>query len=90
MTNVYVVVCSWQRDCGECGTDVIGVYSSFERAKLAMENEMKMARSYFEDLETEESEYVDGDMSWSIWEEGEYCYNHDDILIIEKEVEEDE
>ena len=84
--TVYVLTVVWQRDSGDCGNEVIGVYQDFELAQRLFKNEMKNAKKDLEDLDTEEDNYIDGDMSWSIWEEGEYCYNHIDIQITECEV----
>lgn len=79
---VYVVSVVWQRDSGECGSNV-RVFQDVEKAFEQMKIEMESARTDFSDLSTEESDYADGDMSWSIWEEGEYCYNHIDVTITE-------
>ena len=79
---VYVLSVVWQRDSGECGNDV-KVFQEAEKALEEMKTEMANARTDFSDLTTEEDDYVEGDMSWSIWEEGEYCYNHIDITITE-------
>lgn len=83
---VYVLTVNWQRDSGECGS-AVAVYSTIERANKAFLQEIKDARKDFSDLETEESGLIQGDMSWSIWEKDEYCYNHCDISIWEREVE---
>ena len=79
---VYVLNVVWQRDSGECGNDV-KVFQDIEKAFEQMKMEMESARTDFNDLSTEEDDYREGDMSWSIWEEGEYCYNHIDITITE-------
>lgn len=83
---VYVLTVVWQRDSGECGSSTM-VYDTIDKAQKQFKQEMKDARTDFNDLDTEETEYVDGDMGWSIWEEGEYCYNHCDISIQECEVQ---
>ena len=79
---VYVLSVVWQRDSGECGNNV-KVFQEAEKALEEMKTEMANARTDFSDLSTEEDDYVEGDMSWSIWEKGEYCYNHIDITITE-------
>ena len=84
--EVYVLTIVWQRDSGDFGSDT-KVFSSFERAQQEMEIQMESARFDFDDLDTEEDDYVEGDMSWSIWESGEYAYNHCDITIKQCEVE---
>ena len=86
METVYVLTVIWQRDSGECG-DTVAVFQNIDSAQAKMEQEMKDARTDFSDLDTEETEYSDGDMGWSIWETGEYCYNHCDITIREMEVQ---
>ena len=83
----YVLLVSWQRDSGDCGNEV-KVFSTFEKATDALLDEMNAARVDFSDIhETEEDNYHEGDMSWSIWEKEEYCFNHCDIIIFEREVE---
>ena len=87
--EVYVLVVSWQFDSGECG-EYCHVYETIEKAKAAMEHEIKLAKQDFRDAgieDVETSGYAAGDCSWSIWEEGEYCYNHEDINIYCREVE---
>lgn len=83
---IYVLTVVWQRDSGDCGSSV-NAYSTIEKANKAFLQEIKDARQYFSDLETEETGLAMGDMSWSIWEKDEYCYNHCDITIWEREVE---
>ena len=78
---VYVLTVEWERDY-ESGTDT-SVYSTIENAYKAFHNEMKNARQDFDGEETEESDYVDGDMSWSIWKKGYYSADHCDITIRE-------
>jgi len=79
---VYVLEVVWQCDSGECGSHV-KVFDDVNSALEEMKTEMKDARSDFNRFTTEETDYTDGDMSWSIWEKGEYCYNHIDISITE-------
>ena len=83
--KVYVLTEVWQIDSGDCGNNVM-VYSDIEKAQHDLNLLMEQARKDFHDLETEETEYVDGDMSWSIWEKEEYCYNHIDLTITECDV----
>lgn len=83
--TVYILSVVWQFDSGDCGSEV-RAFETFEDAMTAMKAEMKSARKDFERWETEETSFSQGDMSWSIWEEGEYCYNHIDITITECEV----
>ena len=84
--TVYVLVVSWQRDSGDFG-QTVSVYDTFEKAQATMREEIKSARRDFSDISNlEEDDYHDGDMSWTICEEGEYCYNHCDVTIYEREV----
>ena len=83
--EIFIFTCTWQRDSGECG-NYVSAFRNFDDAQKFLEEEMKGARQDFSDLETEETEYAEGDMSWSIWESGEYCYNHCDLEIRQVEV----
>lgn len=83
--KVYVLTIIWQFDSGDCGTDVY-VYDTLEKAQRHLAYEIEECRNDFKDIDSEETKYVDGDMCWSIWESGEYCYNHMDISIWESEV----
>ena len=83
--TVYVLSVVWQRDSGECGSETT-VYSTIEKANKEFLKEIKLACNDFADLETESTPLATGDMSWSIWESGEYCYNHIDINIYQREV----
>ena len=84
---VYVVMYNFiDVDGGSFDTDVIGVFDSFEKAKKYFLDEMKTQRDYFKDYDTGEEDYVDGDMSWSIWEKDEYANHHFDLFIKEQVV----
>jgi len=85
--QVYIVLVVWQRDSGECGNEIVGVYDTIEKATQTFIKEIYQAQVGFRDLTTEEDNYVDGDMNWSIWEKGEYCFNHCDVSIIESQVQ---
>ena len=80
--TVYVLTIIWQRDSGECGSETV-VFNTIDKAQERMAKEMENAKKDFGDLDTAETEYAEGDMGWSIWEDGEYCYNHCDITIQE-------
>ena len=51
-----------------------------------MKQEIKDTRNDFKDYDTEEEDYVEGDMSWSIWEKEQYMSHHCDIKIQECEI----
>lgn len=80
--EVYVVVVSWQMDSGECG-QTVDVYETLEDAKkkLAIEKESAMVGFDGLDLTIYES-----DMAISIYEKEEYCYNHCDITIYQRDI----
>lgn len=86
--TIYVLVSNYLNvDSGDCDTIVIGVYSTYEQAQERMKQEMEVTRNYFEYIDTDENDFVEGDMSWSIWETGEYMSHHCDIIINECEVQ---
>ena len=86
--EVFVLIKNHQFDCGECGLDCIGVYDTFELAQKTCESQMEKSRDEMKEYvaDTEEDDYSKGDMSWSIWEKGEYCYNHIDLLIQQAQI----
>ena len=81
LTSTYAYV-----DSGDCESCVVGVYESIGDALEQMEQEIKDARTDFKKYDTEEDDYVEGDMSWSIWEKGKYISHHCDIEITECKV----
>ena len=86
MLKVYVLVCNYLNvDSGDCNTEILGVYEDFGLAQYQMERHMVDIRNEFGYCDVEESDYVDGDMSWSIWEKGEYMSHHCDLIIEEKD-----
>lgn len=86
--EVYVLVCnSINVDSGDFVTEVIGVYQEFGKAQEVMERHIIDIRNEYDYCDTEEEDYVDGDMTWSIWEKGEYASNHCDLIIQCVEIE---
>ncbi len=83
--TVYVLTVVWQFDSGETG-NYVHVYDSLEKAQAQMKLEIKIARNDMSGYDIEETNLVDGDMSYSIWERENYCYNHEDINIYQREV----
>ena len=81
LTSTYICV-----DSGDYESRVDGVYENVEDALKQMEQEIKDTRTDFENYDTEEDTYVEGDMSWSIWEKEEYASHHCDIQITECKV----
>ena len=57
-------------DSGVIDTEVVIASEDFDKVSKEMKTEIKSARQDFEDSDYEEDDYCDGDMSYSIWEEG--------------------
>lgn len=82
---VYVLVCNFvDVDGGSFDTSVIGVFDTIEAATKMLKIEIERARKDFNDYDYEEEKFVEGDMSWSIWELGEYPSHHCDLAITEQ------
>lgn len=88
--KVFVIVKEWQYDTGENGLEVCGVYSNYKKAKEKFDSEVKDAQIDFgydaknagDDTTVELCEN-----SFSIYETGEYCYNHIDIFMTEEKID---
>ena len=81
LTSHYIDV-----DSGDYNSEVIGVYEDIDDATKDMKQAIKDTKCDFQDEDYETSDYVDGDMSWSIWhKEYEMTYRCD-IKITECEV----
>ena len=86
--TVYVLVKNdLDVDKGTFDTTVIGVYERLSMAETEFKAQMVEAKQQFQKYDFNEDEYVEGDMSWSIWELGEYASNHIDLIIQEMTVE---
>jgi len=84
---VYVLVCNYTDvDGGDFSTTVIGVFSTIEVAQEMLKLEIENTRKDFENYDTEEDNFVEGDMSWSIWEKDEYPSHHCDLIVSEETV----
>ncbi len=80
--EVYVLVKNdLSVDSGTFDTEVIGVYENFSMAQTEMQAQMVDAKQKFQNYDFNEDAYVEGDMSWSIWELGQYASNHIDLII---------
>jgi len=83
--TVFVLICGYTNvDSGDFSTSVIGVFDSYENAYKMMVKEIESTRKDYEGYDTEEENFVEGDMSWSIWEKGEYPSHHCGLSIIEE------
>ena len=86
--TVYVLVKNdLDVDKGTFDTTVIGVYERLSMAETEFKAQMVEAKQDFQNYDYEQTDYVEGDMSWSIWELGEYVSNHIDLIIQEMTVE---
>ena len=86
--TVYVLVSNYVNvDSGDFKTEVIGVYESFGDAHERMLKEMNDVRCDLAYVDLEETDFVEGDMEWSIWEKEEYPMLHVDLIIQEMTVE---
>ena len=86
MNKVFVCVDDWQFDSGDTGCEV-KVFAELEKALEWLKNAKSDAISDICGfLNADEIESEEGDRAFSIWEEGEYCYNHIDLTILEKEI----
>ena len=91
MEQVFILVATYvDVDSGNFMTDVIAVYDNYEMAQEQMKREIESTRKDFENYDYEEENFVDGDMSWSIWEKDEYPSHHCDLQIFNQIVIEQE
>lgn len=81
VTSNYICV-----DSGDYESRVEGAFENFDSATELMQQLIKDTRVDFQDYDTEEDTYVEGDMSWSIWEKEQYMSHHCDIQITECEI----
>lgn len=82
--TVYVLTSNYINvDSGDYDNTVIGVYTSIDKALEQLKDCIKDARYDFQDEDYEESNYCEGDMTYSIWhKEYEMTYRCD--LAIEE------
>lgn len=86
--RVYVLICDYvDVDGGTFDTSVVGVWEKFDDAKNEFEKMMKETIEIFQDYDYAQSEYVDGDMSWEIWESGSWVPHHCTLQIVCKQVQ---
>ena len=85
---VYIITSSYiDVDSGDCDTRVDGVYAKLEEAKEKFDQLVEETRKDFEPYDYEEDCYgTSFDLSYSIYEKGEYMSHHCDIIITECEI----
>lgn len=82
MTELFILVVHYVNvDSGDCDTSVLGAYKTFGQAEEELQKQMVEVQKDFEYVDTEQDNYVEGDMSWSIWEKGEFMSHHCTLLI---------
>ena len=85
---VYVVASKYQNvDSGDSELLIERVFNDFSKAQEYMEERIEEERQNMNHLDYEEDNYVEGDMSWGIWEKGEYMSCHFEIVIREMLIE---
>ena len=85
MDEVYVLIESNQTSDGD-SWQTCEVFADLDSAQKAMKKAIRKARREMKCYDTEE-DYTEGDMTYSIYESGEYCYNHIDICVFQREVQ---
>lgn len=84
--KVYVLVHEWQLDRGEAGMEV-EVFENLAKAqkrKTELEEDCKITWDEFFDTNYELEK---NETSITFYECGEYCYNHENINIYEKDIQ---
>lgn len=84
--EIYVVVESWQYDDGDCGEQV-NVYNSLEQARKHLDELVLETRITFQGRILDGSYTIEEDDMWfTCYETGEYCYNHYNATIYQRDV----
>lgn len=88
MDGVYLIINEWQYDSGEHGLDVIA-FKNYDTALEQYYKDVDMAKCDFENVtsnyEEEESDYDDAKV-FTIYENGEYCFNHINVKLVYKKL----
>lgn len=85
--TVYVLTSNYiDVDSGDVNNQVIGVYQDIEVAQQEMKEQIKFAKQDFDGCDYEESDFVEGDMSYEIWEKEWSMAHRCEIKIQESEV----
>ena len=85
MLYEYVVIHEYQYDSGDNGLEC-WIFQELEFAKQKMNEEAKIAKQCMLDNVSDIEEDI-GEMYYSVYEQGEYCYNHENIIIKRTEVQ---
>lgn len=83
--KVYVLVHEYQFDSGECGLETY-VYDSLEKAQKELEKFVKDAEISWDEFFDTDYEKEQNEIRAAFFETGEYCYNHENITIYERDV----
>jgi hypothetical protein len=85
--QVFVLVKTTEDVNEEFDTEVVGVYEHLSMAETEFKAQMVEVKQQFQNLDYEEDDYVDGDMSWTIWEKDTSTYSYINLVIQCKTVE---
>ena len=85
--KVYVYVHEWQFDSGDCGMET-RVFDTVEKAKKQQMADYAPSLVDFQDRFGKDCVEVEKTpLTTSVFERGEYCYNHENFVINILEVE---
>ena len=87
--EVYVLYCDYHVESGESESYIIGVYQKAEDAFNNLKQEIEQAKQDISERSSDLAsyDYHEGDMAWSIWQEGCYDINHINLAIKQCEVQ---
>ena len=83
MKYVYVLLLDWAEDM-EPQVSVVGVYSTFDKAKKAFREQLKSEKEFNEEYDLVE---VDSETEYLAYNDGESISHHCNLRIIKKELE---
>lgn len=81
ITKIFIVSEQWGADDGSCG-QYSQVFKTEEKAREYMRQLIKDTEDMGYDMKEEDTD------TYSAWKDGEYTFNHTDIVLEEKEVRE--
>ena len=81
ITKIFIVSEQWGADDGSCGQHS-QVFKTEEKAREYMRQLIKDTEDMGYDMKEEDTD------TYSAWKDGEYTFNHTDIVLEEKEVRE--
>ena len=85
MLYEYVVIHEYQYDSGDNGLEC-WIFQELIEAQRKMKEEAQISKQCMLD-NVSDIEECESDMVYSVYEEGAYCYNHENIIIKRTKVE---